>query len=105
VAIVCAQHECYAPNALVDLFQGEQQKNVDFAFLQALKTTRVDPEQGVMLIYDIVCQYISTFGSVSVNMFRLTWPLTKPLGFSTFMATRTNASFTMLHLLFQGLAL
>ena len=33
-------------------------KNVDFAFLQALKNTRVDPEQGVMLIYDIVCQYI-----------------------------------------------
>jgi hypothetical protein len=40
------------------LFRGEQQKNVDFAFLQALKTTRVDPQQGVMLIYDIVCQYI-----------------------------------------------
>jgi hypothetical protein len=58
VAIACAQHGCYAPNALVDLFQGEQQKNVDFAFLQVLKTTRVDPQQGVMLIYDIVCQYI-----------------------------------------------
>jgi hypothetical protein len=42
----------------VDLFQGEQQKNVDFAFLQTLKTTRVDPDQGVMLMYDIVCQYI-----------------------------------------------
>jgi hypothetical protein len=57
-AIACARHGCYAPNALVDLFRGEQQKNVDFAFLQALKTTRVDPQQGVMLIYDIVCQYI-----------------------------------------------
>ena len=39
-AIACAQHGCYAPNALVDLFWGEQQKNVDFAFLRALKTTR-----------------------------------------------------------------
>ena len=58
MAIACARHGCYAPNALVDLFRGEQQKNVDFAFLQALKTTRVDPQQGVMLIYDIVCQYI-----------------------------------------------
>jgi hypothetical protein len=58
VAIACARHGCYAPNALVDLFRGEQQKNVDFALLQALKTTRVDPQQGVMLIYDIVCQYI-----------------------------------------------
>ena len=58
MAIACARHGCYAPNTLVDLFRGEQQKNVDFAFLQALKTTRVDPQQGVMLIYDIVCQYI-----------------------------------------------
>src|ERR1700723_3478035 len=58
VAIACVRHGCYAPNALVDLFRGEQQKNVDFAFLQALMTTRVDPQQGVMLIYDIVCQYI-----------------------------------------------
>jgi len=57
-AIACARHGCYAPNALVDLFLGEQQKNVDFAFLQALMTTGVDPQQGVMLIYDIVCQYI-----------------------------------------------
>jgi hypothetical protein len=57
-AIACARHGCYVPNALVDLFRGEQQKNIDFAFLQALKITRVDPQQGVMLIYDIVCQYI-----------------------------------------------
>lgn len=58
VAIACARHGCYAPNALVDLFRGEQQKNVDFALLQALKTTGVDPRQGVFFIYDIVCQYI-----------------------------------------------
>ena len=58
VAIACARHGCYAPNALVDLFLGEQQKNVDFAFIQALKTMGVDPEQGVLFIYDIVCQYI-----------------------------------------------
>jgi Kyakuja-Dileera-Zisupton transposase len=41
----------------VDLFKGEQQKNVDFAFLRALKSTSVTPEQGVLLIYDIACQY------------------------------------------------
>lgn len=57
VSIACARHGCYAPNALVDLFKGEQQKNVDFAFLRALETTGVDPDQGVMLIYDIACQY------------------------------------------------
>jgi hypothetical protein len=57
VAIACAQHGYYAPNALVDLFKGEQQKNVDFALLKALDTTNVSPEQGVLLIYDIACQY------------------------------------------------
>jgi len=42
----------------VDLFKSEQQKNVDFAFLKSIDSTGVDPDQGVMLIYDIVCQYI-----------------------------------------------
>jgi hypothetical protein len=40
------------------LFKGEQQKNVDFAFLKALTSTNVAPEQGVLFIYDIACQYI-----------------------------------------------
>ena len=55
--IACGRHGCYAPQALVDLFRGEQQKNVDFAFLNALKSTGVSPEQGVLLIYNIACQY------------------------------------------------
>ena len=58
VAIACARHGCYAPNSIVDLFKGEQQKNVDFALLQSIDTTGVDPDQGLMLIYNIVCQYI-----------------------------------------------
>ena len=58
VAIACARHGCYAPNSLVDLFKGEQQKNVDYAFLRAIETTNVEPEQGILFIYDIVCQYI-----------------------------------------------
>ena len=53
VAITCTQ-----PNSIVDLFKSEQQKNVDFALLQSIDTTGVDPNQGLMLIYDIVCQYI-----------------------------------------------
>ena len=42
------------------MFKGEQQKNVDFAFLKALTTTSVALEQGVLFffIYDIACQYI-----------------------------------------------
>ena len=57
VAVACARHGCFAPNSIVNLFRGEQQKNVDYSFLQALKTTNVDPEQNVMFIYDIACQY------------------------------------------------
>jgi hypothetical protein len=58
VAIACARHGCFAPNGIVDLFRGEQQKNVDWAFLESLRTTHVRSGQGVMLIYDIICQYI-----------------------------------------------
>ena len=57
VAITCARHGCFAPNSIVDLFRGEQQKNVDWALLEAIRTTNVDPKQGAMLYYDVVCQY------------------------------------------------
>ncbi len=57
VAIACARHGCFAPNSIVDLSRGEQQKNVDWAFLESLRTTGVQSEQAVTLIYDIVCQY------------------------------------------------
>lgn len=59
VAIACARHGFFA--SIVNLFRGEQQKNVDYALLQALKTTNVDPSQGAMLIYDIACQYFVHF--------------------------------------------
>lgn len=58
VAIACARHGCYAPNSLVDLFLGEGQKHVDFSLIMATLLTHVDPDQGLLLIYDIVCQYI-----------------------------------------------
>jgi len=57
VGIACAQHGCFALNSIVNLFRGEQQKNVDWSFLECIRTTNVDSEQGVMLIYDIICQY------------------------------------------------
>src|SRR5258705_8330285 len=58
VAIACALHGCFAPNSIIDLTRGEQQKNVDWALLQAIQSTGVQDELGVMLIYDIICQYI-----------------------------------------------
>jgi hypothetical protein len=57
VAIACARHGCFAPNSIADLTRGEQQKNVDWAFLEAIRATSVNSKQGVMLIYDIACQY------------------------------------------------
>ena len=58
VSIACARHGCFAPNATANLFRGEQQKNVDWALLQACQTTHLDPRQGLLLIYDIACQYV-----------------------------------------------
>ena len=58
IAIACARHGCYVPNALVDLFKGKQQKNVDFALLWAIEFIGIEQEQGLLIIYDIVCQYI-----------------------------------------------
>jgi len=57
VGFACAQHGCFVPNTLVDLFKGEQQKNVDFAFLKALNIIEIDREQGMLFIHDIACQY------------------------------------------------
>src|SRR5438270_8318184 len=57
VAIACARHGCFALNSIVDLFHGEQQKNVDWSLLESIQTTKVDPDQGVLFIYDIACQY------------------------------------------------
>ena len=37
--------------------RGEQQKNVDWAFLESIRTTNIHEDQGVLLIYDIACQY------------------------------------------------
>ena len=58
VAIACAQHGCYTPNSIVNLFKSEQQKNVHFVILKAIESTRVDPDQGILFMYDIVCWYI-----------------------------------------------
>jgi hypothetical protein len=57
VAIACARHGCFAPNSIVDLYRGEQQKNMDWALLEAIRTTRVHPEQGVFFLYDLACSY------------------------------------------------
>ena len=57
VACTCAQHGCFAPNSIVNLFCGEKQKNVDWSVLEMIWTINVHPRQGIMFYYDIVCQW------------------------------------------------
>ena len=57
VAIACARHGCFAPNSIADLTRGEQQKNVDWALLEAIRSTGVTSAQAILFIYDLVCQY------------------------------------------------
>ena len=105
VAIACARHGCYVPNTLVDLFHGEQQKNVDFAFLQALKITRVDPQQGVMLIYNIVCQYIIHIQDRISAHLPASLTIDQAIGLLHVHGHKDECFFTMLHLSFLGQAL
>ncbi|KAF8816391.1 hypothetical protein BYT27DRAFT_7221433 [Phlegmacium glaucopus] len=67
VAVACAQHGCFAPNSIVNLFWGAQQKNIDYSFLQALETTNINSAQGTMLIYDIACQYFICSTSLHID--------------------------------------
>lgn len=43
------------------MYLGEQQKIIDFGFLQMLKGTHVDAAQELLLLYDIVCSYFVHF--------------------------------------------
>ena len=59
ITITCLfRHGCFAPNSVSNLPCGEKQENVDWGLLQTLKTIHVDKHQGLMFIYNIVCQYI-----------------------------------------------
>src|SRR5258707_9503005 len=73
VAIACARHGCFAPNSIVDLFRGEQQKNVDWSLLEAIRTTGVHPDQGLMLIMTSSANTIYTCSAESVISFHLGW--------------------------------
>ncbi|KAF9489712.1 hypothetical protein BDN71DRAFT_1401167 [Pleurotus eryngii] len=61
VAIACPQHRCFTLGSVIDLYRGEQQKNVNWVLLQSLKYSNMDPEQGLLFFYDITCQYSNLF--------------------------------------------
>jgi len=100
VAMACARHGCYCPGSLVDLFHGKQQKNVDFAFLQAIQN--VDPKQGVLLIYDIACQYFVHLRERIGSHLPDGLTINSAIGSFMFMLTKTNVSFGLQHHLFQA---
>lgn len=58
VAVACVRHGCFAPNTLTDLPAGEEQRRMDWSFLQAITTTNMVDIHVVILFYDIMCQYI-----------------------------------------------
>ncbi|KAL4070350.1 hypothetical protein J3A83DRAFT_4057023, partial [Scleroderma citrinum] len=51
----CARHECFILHAMVDFQKGEQQKNMDYAFIHAIQH-QMQPAQRVIHFYDINCQ-------------------------------------------------
>ncbi|KAF6750154.1 hypothetical protein DFP72DRAFT_851846 [Ephemerocybe angulata] len=61
VAIACARHGCFAPGGVVDMQKGERQVNVDYALCHAIHNTGGTTAPGVLLAYDINCQYAVNF--------------------------------------------
>lgn len=60
VIVACARHGCFCLTSFADL---EQQKNIDWAFMQALNATNTKGIKHVMILYDIASQYY-------VNLFK-----------------------------------
>ena len=56
-ALACLRHGCYAPGSVVDFQKGERQMNMDYSLCEAIKYSNVDQVPGVILAYDIACQY------------------------------------------------
>ncbi|KIO04339.1 hypothetical protein M404DRAFT_111891, partial [Pisolithus tinctorius Marx 270] len=52
----CAQHGCFVLHAMVNFQKGEQQVNMDYALVHAIRHGTV-PGQQVIHFYDINCQY------------------------------------------------
>ncbi|KAI6015009.1 hypothetical protein F5J12DRAFT_904368 [Pisolithus orientalis] len=52
----CAWHGCFVPHAMVDFQKGEQQVNMDYVLVHAIRHGTV-PGQQVIHFYDINCQY------------------------------------------------
>jgi len=96
ISIACGWHGCYTPQALVDLFRGEQQKNVGFSLLKALmlKLSRVffssmTSHANILFIYR----------TGSAASFPLVSTSRQQLACSTSMHTKINVSSDMqLHL-------
>ncbi|KAI0071621.1 hypothetical protein K474DRAFT_1686991 [Panus rudis PR-1116 ss-1] len=54
-AIACGRHGCFYPHSVVDFQKGEQQRNMDYAFVQAINYIKV--LLLILMLYDVMCQY------------------------------------------------
>lgn len=59
--MACLRHGCYAPGSVVDFQKGERQMNMDYAIAEGIKHTISHDVPGVILAYDIACQYSVNF--------------------------------------------
>ena len=101
VAIACAWHGCFASNSVANLFRGEQQKNIDWGLIQACQTTHVNPRQGLLLIYDIVCQYIIYLSDCIRHLLCLDLVIDAAIGLFHVHGHQDSCFFAMQHLSFQ----
>jgi hypothetical protein len=56
-ALACLRHGCYTPGGFVNFQKGERQMNMDYALCESIKHSNTDGIPGVILAYDINCQY------------------------------------------------
>ena len=55
--MACLRHGCYAPGSVVNYQLGERYMNTDYSVCQGIKNSHTDESPGVILAYDIACQY------------------------------------------------
>ena len=56
-ALACLRHGSYAPGSVVNFQKGEKHINVDYSVCEGIKHSNTRDVPGVILAYDINCQY------------------------------------------------
>lgn len=54
----CARHGFFVPSSVVDFQKGERQMNMDYSVAQSLRSMNLNGLKDILMLYDIMCQYI-----------------------------------------------